>query len=164
MFGDINRVTLMGNVTKDPDLRYTPSGSAVVSFSIATNRRYQKDNQWLDEVAFHNIVVWNNAEGLAKRIRKGTRIYVEGRVQTRSWDGQDGKKNYKTEIIAEKVILIARYEGSNDDGGASAGSSSQGSSSASSEDEFITDESDSSSATSSKKGSSDDIDPNDLPF
>lgn len=154
MFGDVNKVTLMGNVTKDPDLRYTPSGSAVVSFSIATNRRYQKDNQWQDEVSFHNIVVWNSAESLAQRIRKGTRIYIEGRLQTRSWDGQDGKKNYKTEIIAEKVILIARYEGSNDDGA---------SSSTPSNDEFITDEP-SESKSSKKASTEDEIDPNDLPF
>jgi single-strand DNA-binding protein len=120
MFGDVNRVTLLGNVTKDPDLRFTPSGAAVLSFSMATNRRFQKDGQWTDEPSFHNIVVWNQAEQLAQRIKKGTRIYIEGRLQTRSWDGQDGKKQYKTEVVAEKVILIARFEGDNADNGQSA--------------------------------------------
>jgi|SRR5690606_1857322 len=113
MFGDVNKVTLLGNVTKDPDLRFTPSGTAVLSFSIATNRRYKKGEEWVDEPSFHNIVVWNQAEQLGKRIKKGTRIYIEGRLQTRSWDGADGKKQYKTEIVADRVILIARYEGDN---------------------------------------------------
>jgi single-strand DNA-binding protein len=143
MFGDINRVTLMGNVTKDPDLRFTPSGAAVLSFGMATNRRYKKGEEWTDEVQFHNIVAWNSAESLAKRIKKGTRIYVEGRVQTRTWDGQDGKKQYKTEIVAEKVILIARYEGAKDGDGMSE------------------------SSYEPKGGdneTSEDIDPSDLPF
>lgn len=143
MFGDINRVTLMGNVTKDPDLRYTPGGTAVISFSIATNRRYKKEENWVDEPSFHNIVVWNQAEQLSQRIKKGTRIYVEGRIQTRSWDGQDGKKQYKTEVVAEKVILISRFEGDNSGGGM------QPSEPAPSSKENFEDES---------------IDPSDLPF
>lgn len=113
MFGDVNKVTLLGNVTKDPDLRYTPGGAPVMSFSVATNRRYKKDENWVDEPAFHNIVVWNQAEQLAQRIRKGTRIYIEGRLQTRSWDGADGKKQYKTEIVSDRVLLISRFEGDN---------------------------------------------------
>jgi single-strand DNA-binding protein len=120
MFGDINKVSLMGNITKDPDLRFTPSGAAVVSFSIATNRRYKVGEEWKDEVAFHNVVVWRSAEQLAKRIKKGTRIYIEGRLTTKSWDDKEsGKKQYKTEVVADSVILIARYEGDNNSGGAS---------------------------------------------
>jgi len=111
MFGDINKVTLMGNVTRDPELRYTTSGTAVLSLGLATNRRYKKGEEWLDEVTYHNIVIWNNAEELAKRIKKGTRVYIEGRISTRSWDSTDGKKNYKTEVITDRVILISRYEG-----------------------------------------------------
>jgi single-strand DNA-binding protein len=113
MFGDVNKVTLMGNVTKDPDLRFTPSGAAVLSFSIATNRRYKSGEEWKDEPSFHNIVVWRNAESLSKRLKKGTRLYVEGRLQTRSWDDAEGKKQYKTEIVVDSVVLIARYEGDN---------------------------------------------------
>ncbi len=142
MFGDINRATILGNVTKDPELRFTPSGSAVLSFSVATNRRYQKNNEWVDSPNFHNIVVWNNAEELSKRIKKGTRLYLEGRIETRSWESQDGKKNYKTEINAEKVILIDRYEGKNDQQNA----------------EFTDEELTSSNAVE------EDIDPTDLPF
>ena len=153
MFGDINRVTLMGNVTKDPDLRFTPAGAPVISFSIATNRRYKKGEEWVDEPSFHNVVVWNQAEGLGQRVRKGTRIYIEGRVQTRSWDGADGKKQYKTEVVAEKVILISRFEGSNDDGaGASSGKS------------FTPKASKSAPAEETEAVGEDDIDPNDLPF
>lgn len=147
MFGDINKVSLMGNITKDPDLRFTPSGTAVVSFSLATNRRYKVGEEWKDEVAYHNIVVWRSAEQLAKRIRKGTRIYIEGRLNTRSWDdAESGKKQYKTEIVADSVILIARYEGDN-------GSQAGGEGKHPAEDmEPPTD------ADSEK------IDPNDLPF
>lgn len=111
MFGDVNRVTLMGNVTRDPELRFTPGGAGVISFSLATNRRYKKGEEWVDEPAFHNIVVWNSAEQLAQRIKKGTRIYIEGRLQTRSWDDKEGKKQYKTEVVSDKVILISRFEG-----------------------------------------------------
>ncbi len=145
MFGDLNKVQLMGNVTNDPDLRFTPSGSAVLNFSIATNRSYKVGEEWKEEVAFHNIVVWRNAESLAKRLKKGTRIYVEGRLNTRSWDDTEtGKKNYKTEVIVDNVILIARYEGEHS---ASAGEST---------------------AKPSKPAKTDTedevIDPNDLPF
>lgn len=146
MFGDINEVTLMGNVTKDPDLRYTPSGAGVLSFSMATNRRYKKGEEWVDEPSFHNIVVWNSAEQLAQRIRKGTRLLIQGRLQTRSWDDKDGKKQYKTEIVADRTILISRFEGSNDD--MSSKSSAGGTS----------------TPAESEESSEDSIDPNDLPF
>ncbi|RMD77742.1 single-stranded DNA-binding protein [Candidatus Dojkabacteria bacterium] len=111
MFGDLNRAVVLGNVTRDPELRYTPGGTAVLSFSVATNRRYQKDGQWVEVPSYHNIVVWNNAEELSKRIKKGTRLYIEGRMETRSWESSDGKKNYKMEINVERLILIDRYEG-----------------------------------------------------
>ncbi len=142
MFGDINRVELMGNVVRDPDLRYTPNGAAVLSFSMATNRRYKKGEEWTDEVSYHNIVVWNNAEGLSQRIKKGTRLFVEGRIQTRSWDDKEGKKQYKTEINADRVLLISRFEGDNM-------ASSEGRAPAASAEDDSSDES---------------IDPNDLPF
>ncbi|MFS8130353.1 MAG: single-stranded DNA-binding protein [Candidatus Dojkabacteria bacterium] len=151
MFGDINRVTLMGNVTKDPDLRFTPAGAPVISFSIATNRRYKKGEEWVDEPSFHNVVVWNQAEQLGQRVHKGTRIYIEGRIQTRSWDGADGKKQYKTEVVADRVILISRFEGSNDDGAPSAGGSSAPKASKSAPAE-------------AEPAGEDEIDPNDLPF
>lgn len=115
MFNDVNEVRLMGNITNDPDLRFTPNGSAVLSFGMATNRRYKKGDEWVDDTTFHNIVIWGQqAQSLAPRVKKGTRIYVAGRIQTRSWDGNDGKKQYKTEINVDTVSLISRYnEGTN---------------------------------------------------
>lgn len=110
MFNDINEVRLLGNITNDPDLRFTPSGAAVLSFGVATNRRYKKGEEWVDDVTYHNIVIWGQrAQSLAQRVKKGTRLFVSGRLQTRSWDGQDGKKQYKTEIVSDDVSLVSRY-------------------------------------------------------
>lgn len=120
MFGDLNKVQLMGNVTADPDLRFTTSGSAVLNFSVATNRRYKQGEEWKDEVSYHNVVVWRSAEQLAKRIKKGTRVLIEGRIQNRSWEGNDGEKKYRTEVVADDVMLIARYEGGSDDASSAA--------------------------------------------
>lgn len=110
LFDDINEVKLMGNITQDPDLRFTPNGSAVLNFSMATNRSYKMGEEWKEEATFHNIVVWANlAQQLSTRIKKGTRIYVSGRLQVRTWESE-GRKNYKTEIVADNAILIDRYE------------------------------------------------------
>lgn len=154
MFGDLNEVTILGNITKDPDLRFTPSGAAVVSFSVATNRRYKKGEEWVDEPSFHNVVVWNNAESLAQRIRKGTRILIQGRVQTRSWDGQDGKKQYKTEIVSEKIILVSRFEGDTNEPGNTGGGFEKKAKAKPSED----------MPEESGSAAEEDIDPSDLPF
>ena len=123
----------MVNITNDPDLRFTPSGTAVLSFGLATNRRYKKGEEWVDEPSFHNIVVWGQrAQSLAQRIKKGTRVHVAGRLQTRSWDGQDGKKQYKTEIVSDEVNLISRYnEGPSSDLPAASASSKPSSTKAS---------------------------------
>lgn len=151
MFGDVNNVTLLGNVTKDPDLRFTPSGAAVLSFSLATNRRYKKGEEWVDEPSFHNIVVWNSAENLGQRIRKGTRVYIEGRLQTRSWDDKEGKKQYKTEVVSDRVLLIARFEGDKNSGSSYGGGNY---------DEGMP----SGAPSGSNSNEEDSIDPNDLPF
>lgn len=118
MFNDVNKVTLMGNVTQDPDLRYTSGGTPVLNFSIATNRRYQQNDEWKDDTTYHNVVAWRSAEALGKRIKKGTRVYVEGRIQTSSWES-NGEKKYKTEVNADVVNLIARYEDGDSQGGGS---------------------------------------------
>lgn len=111
LFGDLNEVKILGNMTSDPELRYTNNGTPVASFSIATNRRFKQGDEWKDQSEFHNIVVWSNlAQQLTQRAKKGTRVMVLGRLQTRSWEGQDGKKNYRTEVIADDVFLIDRYE------------------------------------------------------
>jgi len=101
----INRAIIYGNITKDPELRSLPSGMKVCSFSVATNRVYKDaQGQKQEQADFHNIVVFGKqAELVAQYMKKGSAIFVEGRIQTRSWDGQDGQKKYKTEIVAERV-------------------------------------------------------------
>lgn len=104
---NLNRVEVVGNLTRDPELRYTPNGKAVAGFAVATNRRYQDPSgTWVDgEVEFHEIVAWDRlGEGCSKALKKGDRVYVSGRLATRSWEGQDGAKRSKTELIADTVI------------------------------------------------------------
>jgi len=111
IFGDLNKIEILGNITQDPELRYTANGTPVTNFGVATNRSYKSGEEWKEEVTFHNIVVWStDAEMLTQRARKGTRIYVQGRIQTRSWDDNQGQKQYRTEIVAERVILLDRYD------------------------------------------------------
>lgn len=157
VFGDINRAEVMGNITQDLELRYTSAGTAVVNFSVATNRNYKSGDEWKEEVNYHNIVVWSyDAEQIAQRARKGTRVLINGRLQTRSWEGQDGKKNYRTEIVADNVVLIDRYEKMDKDGGG-APQNSRGSSQ---------EQNNKSKSTSKNNSASDEdiIDPDDLPF
>ena len=108
MFGDVNEVKLMGNVTSDVECKFTPSGTPVLNFSIATNRSYKQNDQWVEEVTYHSIVLWRNADKIAERIKKGTRLYLEGRLTVRSWEA-NGERKYRTEIMADRVILIDRY-------------------------------------------------------
>lgn len=111
---DLNKVLLIGNLTRDPEVRLTPSGQPVASFTVATNRRW-KDRQtddWKDAVEFNDIVAWGRwAEWAERSIKKGKRVYVEGRLQTRSWEGQDGVKRNKTEIIATDLGLQEKFDG-----------------------------------------------------
>ena len=101
----INKVMLFGNLTRDPEVRALPSGSNVCSFSLATNRVYKKpDGQKQEEVQFHNIVVFGRtADICAQYLKKGSSAYIEGRIQTRSWDSPEKGKQYRTEIVAETV-------------------------------------------------------------
>ena len=120
VFGDLNEVKLIGNITQDLELRHTNTGTSVTSFGLATNRSYKQGDDWKEEVSFHNIVVWSNdAEYLSQKAKKGTRVFISGRLQTRSWEDKEGKKNYKTEVIADKIILLDRYERSNENSGTS---------------------------------------------
>ena len=103
----VNKVTLLGNLGKDAEGTYTPSGVSKVQFSLATARRWkdQHSGEWKEETDWHRIVLWRR-ENLVQFLTKGTRVYVEGRLQTRSWDDQNGKKQYMTEVIGEEVILL----------------------------------------------------------
>ena len=108
----LNRVMLIGRLTRDPEMRYTPSGQPVTSFSIATNRYGQgPDGERREFTDYHNVVAWNIgkrtlAELAAQYLRKGSMCYVEGRLQTRSWEGQDGQKRKTTEVVANDIQFL----------------------------------------------------------
>jgi single-strand DNA-binding protein len=105
----VNKVILLGNLGKDPEVKYTPSGLPVAKFSIATSERYKdKDGQWQERTEWHNIVAWQRlAEIVGEYVKKGSKLYVEGRIQTRSWDDkQSGEKKYRTEIVANDLVLL----------------------------------------------------------
>ncbi len=111
MAGDLNKAMIIGNLTRDPELRYTPNGQGVVSFSVATNRRWNDSatSESKEEVEFHNIVAWGKlAEICNQYLVKGKKVYMEGRLQTRSWEGQDGVKRTRTEIIASDMRMLDR--------------------------------------------------------
>ena len=116
---DLNKVMIIGRLTRDPELKTIPSGASVCQLGLATNYVYtnQQTGQKVEQVEYHNAVLWRKlAEIAAQYLKKGQRVYVEGRLQTRSWDGQDGKKNYKTEIVVDNMIML--------DGGRSGGAGS----------------------------------------
>ncbi len=106
----LNRATILGNCTRDPEMRQTASGQSVCSFGVATNRTWTDAAGQKQEAAdFHNVVVWAKlAEICSQYLSKGKKVYVEGRLQTRQWDGQDGTKRTTTEIVAENVIILDR--------------------------------------------------------
>jgi single-strand DNA-binding protein len=113
----LNKAFIFGNLTSDPQLKALPSGTHVATFGIATNRTFKgRDGKMQQESQFHNIVVFGRqAETVQQYLKKGASVLIEGRIQSRSWDGQDGKKQYRTEIVAERVQFGPR-------GGQAAGS------------------------------------------
>ena len=108
MARSLNRAQIIGNLTRDPELRYTPNGTAVCSFSIATNRNWTTDSgEKKEEVEFHRVVAWNKlAEICSQFLVKGRKVYVEGRLTTRTWNAQDGTQKSTTEIIISDMILL----------------------------------------------------------
>lgn len=115
MAKSVNKVILIGNLGKDPEIKYTPSGTPVAKFTLATNERYKdKGGEWQERTEWHNIVAWQKlAEIVGEYLKKGSKAYVEGRLQTSSWeDKQSGEKKYRTEIIAQDLVLLSgRGEG-----------------------------------------------------
>lgn len=111
-----NKVELIGNLTRDPELRYTPNGAAVATFSIATNRSYVADGERKEEVDFHRCVAWNKlAELCSQLLKKGTKVFISGRLQNRSWeDQQSGQTRYITEIVVEDMIVLTSRSGEGD--------------------------------------------------
>lgn len=105
---DLNKVMIIGRLGRDPEMRYTPNGSAVTSFSVAVSRRWNSsEGQQQEETEWFNVVTWNKlAEVCNQSLTKGRSVYVEGRLRSRSWDGQDGQKHYRTELIAQTVQFL----------------------------------------------------------
>jgi single-strand DNA-binding protein len=132
----VNKVILLGNLGKDPEVKYTPSGTPVAKFSLATNERYKdKGGEWQERTEWHNIVAWQRlAEIVGEYVKKGSKLYIEGRLQTSSWeDKQSGEKKYRTEIVASDLVLLSgRGEGG---GGEHEGRSSRGAAAAGSFDQ-----------------------------
>ena len=119
----LNKAMIIGNLGRDPEMRYTPNGQAVTQFTVAVNRNYKDSNgEWKEETEWFRVVAWGPlAERTAENLRKGRKVYVEGRLQTRQWEGQDGQKRYTTELIASTVTALdarPREEGAPDFGDA----------------------------------------------
>lgn len=112
MAKSLNKVQLIGNLTRDPEMRYTPQGTAVCTFGVATNRQWTTEaGEKKDEADFHNIVAWNKlAEICAQLLKKGRKVYVEGRLQTRSWQAQDGTQRSRTEVVISDMIILDKRE------------------------------------------------------
>lgn len=112
----LNKVMIIGNLTRDPELRYTPKGTPVVTFGIATNREWKtadNEGEKREETEFHNVVAWSKLAELCNQLlRKGMKVYIEGRLSTRSWeDAATGKKMYRTEIVADDMIILSYPKG-----------------------------------------------------
>ena len=104
----VNKAIIIGNVGRDPEVRHIPSGQQVASFSVATTERWNKDGQQQEKTEWHPVVAWGKlAELVAQYVKKGSRVYVEGKLSTKSWDDKDGSKRYKTEIIAQQVQFLS---------------------------------------------------------
>ncbi len=118
----VNKAILIGHLGKDAETRYTPSGVSVTNFTLATSRRWKDKNtgEWREETDWHNIVLWRQ-ENVANYLTKGKQVYVEGRIQNRSYEDRDGNKRYITEIMADDVVLLSR----GGDGGEGGGSQDQ---------------------------------------
>ena len=115
----LNKCMIIGNLGRDPEMRYTPSGQAVTQFTVATNRNYRdQQGEWQKETEWFRVVVWGQqGERAAEYLRKGSKVYVEGRLQTRQWEGQDGQKRYTTELVANTVTSLERRDRDETDAG-----------------------------------------------
>ena len=128
----VNKVILVGHLGKDPEVKYTPQGTPVAKFTLATNERYKdKQGEWQDRTEWHNITAWQRlAEIAGEYLKKGSQVYIEGRLRTDSWDDKEtGQKKYRTEIVINDMVLLGgRGQGGDESGG---GNRSRGASSSS---------------------------------
>jgi single-strand DNA-binding protein len=115
----LNKVMIIGHLGREPEMRYTPSGRPVTSFNVATTRSWNSpDGERREETEWFNIVAWGNLAEICKQyLNKGQQVYIEGRLQTRRWEDQEGKKHFTTEVVANEMIMLgerpARYSGEN---------------------------------------------------
>lgn len=118
----VNKVILVGNLGADPETRTIESGAKVANFSIATSERYKdKNGNQVDKTEWHNIVMWRGLADIAEKyLKKGSQVFIEGKLRTRSWDDQNGNKRYTTEVLADNMTLLGRPEGGGGGGQASA--------------------------------------------
>ncbi len=109
----LNKVMIIGKLGRDPEMRYTPNGKPVTSFSVATNRSWVNSNgERCEDTEWFNVVAWGNLAEICKQyLTKGQQVYVEGRLQTRGWEDQDGKKHYRTELVASEMIILGERKG-----------------------------------------------------
>lgn len=152
----VNKVILVGNLGRDPEVRYTKSGQAVASFSLATSERWTgKDGNKEEKTEWHRIVAWGKlGEICGEYLSKGKQVYIEGRLQTREWEDNDGNKKQTTEIVANNMTMLGQAGGGSGTGGYDGGSSSGGSRGSSG----------SSTPQGSSSGGSDDFEDDDIPF
>ncbi len=116
----VNKVILIGNLGKDPEVRYTQGGTAVCNFSLATTERQKKGDEWVDHTEWHNIVLFGkSAENANQYLKKGSTCYIEGRIQTRKWQDKEGKDRYTTEILAQNIQFLGGGAGRQGGGGGS---------------------------------------------
>lgn len=169
----LNKALIIGNLTRDPELKALPSGIQVASLSVATNRVWKDNNGAKQESTdYHNVVVFGRqAETAAQYLKKGSSVLVEGRMQTRSWDGQDGKKQYRTEVVADRVQFGNKPgegsgggSGSYSGGGSGAGSKPSYGSSASSAPAKSSAKADDTDSFPSVDYPEEEINPEDIPF
>ena len=108
----LNKVMIIGNLGRDPEMRYTPSGKPVTSFSVATSRSWvTAEGERHEATEWFNVVAWRDLAEICNQVlRKGAKVYIEGRLQTRGWEGQDGQKHYRTEIVADEMIMLDSRE------------------------------------------------------
>lgn len=120
---NLNKIFLLGNLTRDPELRYTPSGTAVSTFGLAVNRRYKQNDEWKDDVCFIDIVCFGKqAENCTEYLNKGSLAFIEGRLQWRSWEDENGQKRSKHEVVANNIQFLPKgkeggFEKNKDDSG-----------------------------------------------
>jgi single-strand DNA-binding protein len=113
----VNKVILVGNVGKDPEVKYTPTGTPVAKFSLATNEKYKdRSDEWQERTEWHNILAWQRlAEIVGEYVKKGAKLYIEGKLQTSSWeDRESGTKKYRTEIVARDLVLLGSQQNDGD--------------------------------------------------